>query len=92
VTLDDHDMLTYPAVLPDGNGRFTPCPELMTQQELIRYLRVAEISKAQDPANVVANLVRMHDLPCIHISKTPLYPLGAVRQWVREKTSKELRR
>ena len=29
-----------PAVLPDGNGGFTVCPELLTEEELIRFLRL----------------------------------------------------
>lgn len=28
------------AVLPDGNGGFTPCPELLTGDEAIRFLRL----------------------------------------------------
>ena len=27
-------------VLPDGNGGYTPCPELLTEIEAIRYLRL----------------------------------------------------
>lgn len=84
--------VTTPTVLSNGNGGFVPCPELMTQEELIRYLRIPEISSSADPANVVANLVRMHGLPRIHIGRQPLYPLEAVRQWVRDKIDKELRR
>jgi len=64
-------------------------PELMTEAELVRYLRIPEISEAGDHSNVVSNLKRMHDLPCIHISKQPLYPLNAVRKWLDEKLSKE---
>jgi len=81
-----------PAVLPDGNGGFAPCPEVMTEEELIRYLRIPEISAAKDPANVVHNLVRMHNLPRIHICRQPLYPLAAVRQWVQDKMEQEQRR
>jgi len=33
-------MLLFPAVLPDGNGGFTACPELLTEEEAIRYLRL----------------------------------------------------
>jgi hypothetical protein len=64
-------------------------PELMVQQELIEFLRIPEITKAGDYNNVVENLKRMHDLPCIHICKQPLYPLSAVREWVSEKLKKE---
>ncbi len=28
------------SVLPDGNGDFTPCPEVLTEEEAIRYLRL----------------------------------------------------
>ena len=81
-----------PAVLPDGHGGFTPCPELMTEDELVRFLRIPEISKAADHHNAIANLKRMHDLPCIHLCKQPLYPLSAVRKWIEEKLLKEQNR
>jgi hypothetical protein len=38
-----------PAVLPDGNDGFTPCPELLTEEEAIRFLRLDQIS-IQNPA------------------------------------------
>ena len=82
---------SHTAVLSDGNGGFTPCPELMTEQELIRFLRVSEISKADDYSNVIVNLKRMHNLPCIHICKKSLYPVNEVRKWIEEKLSKEKR-
>lgn len=81
-----------PAVLPDGNGGFIPCPELLTEEELIRFLRIPEVSHAGDHHNVIENLKRMHDLPCIHICKQPLFPLEAVREWIRQKVEKDHRR
>jgi hypothetical protein len=30
------------AVIPDNNGGYHPCPELLTEQEAIRYLRLQE--------------------------------------------------
>ena len=49
------------SVLLDGNGGITSCPELLTEEELIRFLRIPEISKANNYSNVIANLKRMHD-------------------------------
>lgn len=66
-------------------------PVLLTEHELINLLRIPEVSGAQDYHNVVENLKRMHDLPCIHISKTPLYPFEAVREWILDKVKKERR-
>lgn len=79
------------AVLSDGNGGFVPCSELLTEEELIRFLRIPEISNANNYSNVIENLKRMHDLPCIHICKKPLYPLNAVRGWIEEKLLKEMK-
>jgi len=44
--------LITPAVLPDGNGRFTPCPELLTEEEAIRFLRLDGIN-TENPANTL---------------------------------------
>lgn len=41
-----------PAILPDGNGDFTPCPELMTEDEAIRFLRLDGIN-TEDPTNTL---------------------------------------
>jgi integrase len=76
-------------IIPDNTGRYVPCPEVLTEAELIRYLRIPQVSNAGNFRNVVGNLKRIHGLPCIHISKQPLYPLETVRQWLREKATKE---
>jgi len=78
-------------VLLDRNGGFASYPELLTEQELINFLRIPLISKAEDYSNVIENLKRMHNLPCIHICKQPLYPLKAIRKWIEEKLLKEQR-
>jgi hypothetical protein len=75
------------AVLPDGNGGFTPCPELMTEQELVRFLRIPDISKAKDHGNVIANLKRIHNLPRIHLCGKTLYPTREIMVWITEQTS-----
>ncbi len=63
-------------------------PELMTEQEVIQYLRIPEVSKSTNHSNVIENLKRMRDLPCIHISRQPLYPLDSVRKWVKDECYK----
>ncbi|MHC4541980.1 MAG: hypothetical protein ACYTEK_17000 [Planctomycetota bacterium] len=79
--------LMMPTVLPDGNGGFTPCPELLTEEELILFLRIPRISTAKDYRNVIENLKRMHGLPRIHICSKVLYPAEAIREWVKKKTT-----
>ena len=63
--------------------------ELMTEEELVCFLRIPVISKSNNYRNVIENLKRMHDLPCIHICKKSLYPLSAVKKWVEDKLTKE---
>jgi hypothetical protein len=56
-----------PAALPESSGRFGLCPTVMTQEELIRFLRIPEISNSTNYRNVIQNLKRMHGLPRIHL-------------------------
>ncbi len=70
-------------------GNLSPYPLLLTEEELIAVLRIPQITDAKDHHNVIENLKRMHDLPCIHICRQPLYPIGAVRRWIDEKAQKE---
>jgi hypothetical protein len=64
-----------------------PEPDLMTEEELIAYLRIPEISKSKNHKNVIENLKRMHRLPRIHICGRPLYPREAIREWIKQKTA-----
>ncbi len=64
-------------------------PELLTEEELIDFLRIPLISNATNFHNVVENLKRMHDLPRIHICGKPLYPLEAIKEWIKNNTIKE---
>jgi hypothetical protein len=61
--------------------------ELMTEDELVEYLRIPEVSKSKNYRNVIENLKRMHHLPRIHICGKPLYPQEAIKEWVRKKTT-----
>ena len=87
-TTDTNNLIfSAPSALPDGESCFVPCPELMTEQELICFLRIPEISKADDYSNVIANLKRMHDLPRIHLCGKTLYPTREVTKWITEKST-----
>ena len=64
-------------------------PDLLTEAELIEYLRIPEISSATNYHNAIDNLKRMHNLPCIHICRKALYPVSAIQRWVQEKSLEE---
>jgi hypothetical protein len=77
--------------LPDGNGGFVPCPILMTEPELARLLRIPELNRPADCSVIIANLRRAQGLPCVHISRQPLYPLSSVLKWLDENAQKKNR-
>lgn len=59
--------------MPDGKGGFRPCPDLLTEDEAILYLRLDTI-KIRNPA---ATLRRYRDaglLRAVQISKSVFYP------------------
>jgi len=60
--------------------------DLLTEQELIDFLRIPEVTTAQDYSNVIENLVKMHDLPRIKLCHKRLYPRKAVLQWIEKQT------
>lgn len=72
--------------LPDGNGSLRLCPDLLTEEELIRFLRIPEISNAKDYHNVIENLKNTRDLPRLHLCNKVLYPLRAIREWIEKET------
>jgi hypothetical protein len=84
---DQQYNLVTSAVLSDGNGGFAPCPALLTEAELILFLRIPEISGSQNYHNVIANLKRMHDLPRIHLCGKTLYPTREIMKWITEKST-----
>ncbi len=61
-------------------------PELMTEEELIKFLRIPEVSKAKDLHNVIEQLKNYRDLPRIHICNKALYPRKAISEWIERQT------
>jgi hypothetical protein len=64
-----------------------PIAEL-TEQELIEFLRIPEVSRAKDFGYVIENIKRMHDLPCIHLCRQPLYPVKNILEWIDRQCSR----
>ncbi len=70
------------ATLPDGRGGAAPCPTVMTEAELIAFLRIPQISGAKDPHNVVEWLKRARGLPFIPLSHKCVYSLPSILKWL----------
>jgi len=63
-------------------------PEIMTEGELLKFLRIPEISGSTNFHNVIEHLKRNRSLPRIHICNKALYPKKAVLDWIEKETSK----
>ncbi len=50
---DQHTIQAAAGVMPGGSGGFVPCPELLTEDELVLFLRVAEVSSSRNHHNVI---------------------------------------
>ena len=62
--------------------------ELMTEAELIQFLRIPEISGSANLHNVIEHLKRYRNLPKIYICNKALYPKKAILDWIEKETSK----
>ncbi len=80
--------LEAPAILPGSDGAFVVCPTVMTEEELIRFLRIPEISGATPYGNVIQNLKRVHGLPRIHLCGKAVYLTDSIRQWLQQQVTR----
>lgn len=76
-----------PSLLRSLGDGFSPYPAVMTEEELIRFLRIPEISNATNYRHVIENLKRKHGLPRIHLCGRSVYPTDSVRQWLLQRVT-----
>lgn len=60
--------------------------ELMTESEVIQFLRIPEVSNSKDYHNVIEHLKKYRNFPRIHICRRALYPKKAILNWVEKET------
>ena len=65
--------LVTPAVLPDGNGGFVPCPDLLTEEEAIRYLRL-DVNGPENPEGTLKYYRDKGVLRGVQIGRNLRYP------------------
>lgn len=84
--MSEEGNITFAAVLPDGSGSFTPCPEVLTEDEAIRYLRLDK-QKNTDPANTLRNYRDAKKLKATIIGKNLLYSRKELDKFVEVLTN-----
>jgi hypothetical protein len=74
------------AVLPDGSGGFTPCPELLTESEAVRFLRL-DTMDIKNPTNTLRYYREKKKLKGTHIGKRVFYSRKALDQFLEKMTN-----
>ncbi len=82
---DQQYNLVTSVVLPDGNGGFAPCPELLTEDEAIRYLRL-DIDGPTKPENTLRYYREKKKLKGTRIGKRVLYTRKALDEFLEKMT------
>lgn len=77
--------LLTPAVLPDGNGGFTPCPTVLTEQEAIRYLRL-DVVGHKSPADTLRYYREKKKLKGTRIGRRLFYTRKSLDEFLEEMT------
>ena len=61
--------------------------EVMTEEELIDFLKIEQISSSRNPHNVIENLKRVHGLPRVPLCGKNVYLKEAVIVWLKSRIS-----
>ena len=81
-----HQFFDQSIVAPAQNDQSAISPVVMTEGELIQFLRIPTVSNSKNYHNVVENLKRLRNLPRIHICNKTLYPKEAILRWIEQET------
>jgi len=88
---DNTENITYElkaqAVLPNGDGSFTPCPELLTEDEAIRYLRL-DVNGPRNPSGTLKYYRDQGVLRAIRIGRNLRYPRKELDHMIERLLSK----
>lgn len=77
-----HFALAIPAVLPNGDGSFKPCPEVLTEAEAIQFLRIDK--QRSDPKKTLRYYREKKKLKATKIGKNLLYSRKKLDEFIEE--------
>jgi hypothetical protein len=74
--------------MPDGNGGYAPCPELLTEEETIRFLRL-DIEKDTDPVQTMKYYRDKGELIAIKVGRKNRYRRQDIEGFLALKSKKK---
>ncbi len=78
-------VFSTPAVMPDGNGGWQPCPNLLTEEEAIRYLRL-DIDGPTQPENTLKYYREKKKLKGTRVGKQLRYRRKSLEEFLDKMT------
>jgi hypothetical protein len=91
-TENNNVALTAPAILPDGNGGFTPCPSLLTEAEVVRFLRLDLEDTGSEPTQTLKHYRDRGQLIAIRVGRNNRYRRQDVEDFLKKKSEEKQRR
>lgn len=76
--------------MSDGNGSFQPTPDILTQKEAIRFLRLDTI-QIRFPQNTLQRYRKESGLKTVQIGRQILYPKKELEKFVEKQMEKNPR-
>ena len=76
----------YEKIKMTDNNNNSQNLELMTEEELVVFLRIPEVSGSQNYHNVIEHLKKVRGLPRVHMCHKVLYPRKAILEWLEKET------
>ena len=83
--------LSFCSILPNGNSKFTPCPDLLTEEEAIRYLRL-DVDGSSDPERTLKYYRDKGQLVAIRVGKKNRYRRQDLVDFLARKSEEKQRR
>lgn len=84
----NNSMLTCPMMPGEKPGEWQPCPEVMTQAEAIRYLRLDEVN-IKDPAATLRHYREMGLLRATRVSRSIRYLRSELQRFLEQQTQRD---
>ncbi len=76
--------------MSDGNGSFQPTPDILTQKEAIRFLRL-DTTRTRFPQNTLQRYRKESGLKTVQIGRQILYPKKGLEEFIEKQMEKNPR-
>lgn len=81
-----NQVFSIASALPDGNGGFVPCPDVLTEDEVIRFLRL-DLETSSDPRQTLKYYRDRGELVAIRLGRKNRYRRQGIDGFLAQKSA-----